>query len=67
MAPVTAMRAMRKAMGLAVAQDDHQLADVRRLLMASTATAVMRTEGHPRHLAACLEQAQAAADRLRLS
>ncbi len=66
MAPVKTMWSARKTHGLPVDQDDHRLADVRRLLMASTATAFLRTEGHPRHLAACLEQAQAALKRLGL-
>ena len=64
LAPVRLMWAARKAAGLPVDEMDHVLADIRRLLMASTATAFLRTEGHPRHLEACLEQAQAAADRL---
>jgi len=64
MSPVKTMRAARRAAALSVADSDHVFADIRRLLMASTAPAFLRTEGHPRHLNACLEQATAAADRL---
>jgi len=67
LAPAKTMWAARKTAGLAVHQHDHELADIRRVLMGSTATAFMRTEGHPRHLAACLEQALAAADRLHMA
>ena len=64
LAPVKTMRAARRAAGLEVRDDDHTLADIRRLLMASTAPAFLRTEGHPKHLRACLDQATGAAERL---
>ncbi len=64
LAPVKTMRAARRDAGLSLAESDHVYADIRRLLMASTAPAYLRTEGHPRYLNACLEQATAAADRL---
>ncbi|MCH2135873.1 MAG: aminoglycoside phosphotransferase family protein [Phycisphaerales bacterium] len=64
LAPVKTMRRARRAAGLGLSDEDHTLADIRRLLMAATAPAFLRTEGHPKHLQACLEQATAAAGRL---
>jgi Ser/Thr protein kinase RdoA (MazF antagonist) len=66
MAPVKTMRAARRTRGLAISDADHVLADIRRLLMASTAPAFLRTEGQPKHLEACLEQATEAATRLQV-
>ena len=55
--PVGALARARRKLGLAVDDGYNELADLRRLLMAATAPAFMRTEGHPAHLAACLEVA----------
>ena len=45
---------------------DADLADLRRLMLAATAPAFMRSEGDPRYLRACLSQFDAAAGRLKL-
>lgn len=63
--PVRAMARARRAQGLPVRADAHELADVRRILMAATAPAFLSTEGHPRHLAGALSQLQAALARLK--
>jgi hypothetical protein len=54
--PVKAMAKARRRLGLPVDPDDMHLAAVRRVLLAATAPAFIRSEGHPRHLAACLDQ-----------
>lgn len=62
--PVRAMAKARRALGLPVRDDAHELADVRRILMAATAPAFLSTEGHPRHLSGALVQLNAALSRL---
>jgi Ser/Thr protein kinase RdoA (MazF antagonist) len=62
--PVREMARARRALGLPVRDDAHELADVRRILMAATAPAFLSTEGHPRHLAGALKQLQTALGRL---
>jgi hypothetical protein len=62
--PVRAMASARRSMGLPVRDDAHELADVRRILMAATAPAFLSTEGNPRHLAGALKQLQAALQRI---
>ncbi|MBT5658284.1 MAG: phosphotransferase [Phycisphaerae bacterium] len=62
--PVRAMAKARRSLGLFVRDDAHQLADVRRILMAATAPAFLSTEGHPRHLSGALAQLTAALSRL---
>lgn len=53
--PVKAIAAARKAMGLPVEKNHARLAMIRRALLAGTAPKFIRTEGHPRHLRACLD------------
>ena len=62
--PLKTMAYARKSIGLKVADDYPELANIRRLLLAATAPAFMQSEGDPRYLHACLEQFQLAADRL---
>ncbi|HCA38727.1 MAG TPA: hypothetical protein DEO92_03490 [Phycisphaerales bacterium] len=62
--PVREMARARRRMSLPVRKDAHELADVRRILMAATAPAFLSTEGHPRHLAGALSQLQTALERL---
>ena len=62
--PLKTMAYARKAIGLKVADDYPELANIRRLLLAATAPAFMQSEGDPRYLHACLEQFQLAAERL---
>ena len=62
--PVRAMARARRKLGLVVRDDAHELADVRRILMAATAPAFLATEGHPKHLAGALKQLQEALGRL---
>jgi aminoglycoside phosphotransferase (APT) family kinase protein len=64
--PVHAMAVARKQHGMIVEDDYSNLVDVRRLLLAATATAFMQSEGDPRYLAACLTQLENAIDRLHL-
>ena len=64
--PVRAMAAARRRHELAVDDGDAKLADLRRLLLAATAPAFMRSEGDPRYLRACLLQLDAAAERLKV-
>lgn len=53
--PVPAMAAARRKLGLPVEEDYARLAIIRRFLLAATAPKFIRTEGHPRHLEACLK------------
>lgn len=62
--PVRTIAQARKDAGLATEPHYEQLADIRRALMAATAPAFMKTEGHPRFLAACREQLLQALDRI---
>ncbi len=62
--PVKAMAETRIARGLSVQKTYETLADIRRALMASTAPAFMKTEGHPKFLSACRNQLTSALDRL---
>lgn len=61
--PVTALAEARKSRDLPTEDNYQQLADIRRALMAATAPAFMKTEGHPRYLAACREQLADSLDR----
>lgn len=63
--PLKAIAAARKKLGLPVAQDDARLAMIRRVLLAATAPRFLRSEGHPRYLAACLEQLERALSELK--
>jgi hypothetical protein len=58
--PVEAIAAARRRHGLPVDPDHEDLAELRRLLLAATAPCFLRTEGNPRHLAACLEHGERA-------
>jgi aminoglycoside phosphotransferase (APT) family kinase protein len=51
--PLRAIAAARKARGLDNGPDPSRLAAIRRLLMAATAPAFAKTEGHPAYLEAC--------------
>jgi hypothetical protein len=62
--PVREMARARRRLDLVVEEDAHELADIRRILMAATAPAFLRTEGHPRHLAGALAQLERALDRV---
>ena len=62
--PLNTMAHARKAIGLKVTDDYHELANIRRLLLAATAPAFMQSEGDPRYLHACLEQFHLAAEQL---
>ncbi len=53
--PVKALAAARKALVLPVGEDYPRLATVRRILLAATAPSFLKSEGHPRHLEACLD------------
>jgi hypothetical protein len=53
--PVRAVAEARRRLGLPVGDGYQRLATIRRALLAATAPRFLRTEGHPRHLAACLE------------
>ena len=53
--PFKALAAARRRLGLPVDEGDSRLALVRRVLLAATAPHYLRSEGHPRHLMACLE------------
>ena len=64
--PVHAMVVARKALGMRVDDDYHQLVDLRRVLLAATAPAFMQSEGDPRYLASCLQQLTTSMDRLHL-
>lgn len=54
--PVQSMAMARTARGLTMEKDYQSLADIRRALMAATAPAFMKTEGHPKVLSACRNQ-----------
>jgi hypothetical protein len=51
--PVKEMAAARRRLGLPVEDDYARLAMIRRALLAGTAPRFIRSEGHPKHLAAC--------------
>ena len=53
--PVKAIAEARKKLGLSVESDYPRLAMLRRALLAGTAPRFIRSEGHPRHLDACLK------------
>ena len=53
--PVAEIAAVRAELGLPVEDDWPRLALIRRGLLAATAPDFLRSEGHPRHLHACLE------------
>ncbi|MFG0330417.1 MAG: phosphotransferase [Phycisphaerales bacterium] len=55
----------RKALGLEVEDGVSRLADIRRTLLAATAPAFMKSEGHPSYLAACLETLEQSLSRLK--
>jgi hypothetical protein len=52
--PVKAIAAARKRLGLPVEDDYPRLAMIRRALLAAAAPKFIKSEGHPRHLEACL-------------
>src|SRR5690606_12409434 len=54
--PVKAIGDARRRVGLDGGPDDARLATIRRVLLAGTAPAFMRSEGHPAYLRACLER-----------
>ncbi|MDG2424571.1 MAG: phosphotransferase [Phycisphaerales bacterium] len=62
--PVRAIAQARMDSGMPTEPHFEELADIRRALMAATAPAFMKTEGHPRYLAACCEQLGRALDRI---
>ncbi len=53
--PVQEIAAARKVQGLPADENYPKLAMIRRALLAGTAPRFLKTEGSPRHLAACLE------------
>lgn len=53
--PVKAIAAARRELGLPVEPDYPALAMIRRALLAATAPRFIKSEGHPKHLAACLQ------------
>jgi hypothetical protein len=53
--PVKAVAAARKSLGLEVEREYPRLAMIRRALLAGTAPKFLRSEGHPQHLATCLD------------
>jgi len=53
--PVKEIAEARKRLGMPVEPAYPRLAMIRRALLAATAPAFLRTEGHPRHLEACLD------------
>jgi hypothetical protein len=55
--PLRALADARKRLGLALDADHQRLARIRRVLLAATAPRFIRSEGHPRHLEACLGMA----------
>lgn len=56
--PVTAVARARRDLGLPVRDEHAEYAAIRRLLLAASAPDFLRTEGNPRHLAACLEHGE---------
>ncbi|MDY7109515.1 MAG: phosphotransferase [Planctomycetota bacterium] len=63
--PVKAIAKARKKLGVPVEADYPRLAMLRRALLAATAPRFLKTEGHPRHLDACLHWLQAAMSELK--
>jgi hypothetical protein len=63
--PVRELAAARRKLGLAVEDDYHRLAMIRRALMAGTAPRFLQSEGDPRHLEACLDWLERALDELK--
>ena len=61
--PVATMAESRRRLGLPAESKYEDLADIRRALMAATAPAFMKSEGHPRYLKACRDQLEMALDR----
>ncbi|MCP3903659.1 MAG: phosphotransferase [Planctomycetes bacterium] len=53
--PVKLIAAARRRLGLTVEEDYPRLAMIRRVLLAGTAPSFIRSEGNPKHLAACRE------------
>lgn len=53
--PVKLLAEARKQAGLDNGSDYNELAEIRRVLLAATAPAYLKTEGHPKYLAAALE------------
>jgi Ser/Thr protein kinase RdoA (MazF antagonist) len=53
--PIRAIAQARKKLQMSVDEEYPRLAMIRRALLAATAPKFMKTEGHPRHLAACLD------------
>lgn len=58
--PVETLARTRRFAGLSVADEYHDLARVRRALMAASAPAFIRTESNPAYLDACLAHLEAA-------
>jgi hypothetical protein len=54
--PLKAIADARRARGLSVGDDHQRLATTRRLLLAATAPAFLKSEGAPNYMAACLER-----------
>ncbi len=63
--PVKAIARARRKLNLPVEQDYPQLAMVRRALLAATAPRFLKSEGHPKHLEACLEWLTRALDEMK--
>ena len=63
--PVRLVAAARKRLGLPVSADDARLATIRRLLLAASAPKFLRSEGHPKHLEACLSRLERGLTELR--
>lgn len=64
--PVRMIAEARRRRGLPIDPEDHVLASIRRLLLASTAPAFLKTEGNPKHLAACLDWMERSLAELRI-
>lgn len=64
-APLRAVADARKTHGLANGSEYPRLASIRRGFLAATAPLFLKTEGHPAHLAACLEHLERSLDELR--
>jgi len=52
--PIRLVAAARRRLGLPVDAGDTRLATIRRVLLAASAPKFIRSEGHPKHLEACL-------------
>lgn len=63
--PLKELAAARRELNLPVDDGYQRLAAVRRILLASTAPRFMRTEGHPAHLAACLQRIESGLSELK--